>query len=50
MEADPSHPYLGCDKEGIWEAWFIVTDGLGGTAESNHLTWTVNFPRTHGIP
>jgi hypothetical protein len=43
-------PFLGCSKEGIWEAWFVVTDGLGGTATSNRLSWTVNFPRTHGIP
>ncbi len=50
-QGDPGYPaYLGCDKEGIWEAWFVVTDSLGGTDESNHLTWTVNFPRTHGIP
>jgi hypothetical protein len=48
--AEAGDTYLGCGKEGIWEAWFVVTDSLGGTAESNHLTWTVNFPRTHGIP
>jgi hypothetical protein len=48
--AEAGDTYLGCSKEGIWEAWFVVTDSLGGTAESNHLTWTVNFPRTHGIP
>jgi len=48
--AEAGDTYLGCSKEGIWEAWFVMTDSLGGTAESNHLTWTVNFPRTHGIP
>ncbi len=50
LEADPLHPYLGCDKEGIWEAWFVVTDRVGGTAESSHITWAVNFPHAHGIP
>jgi hypothetical protein len=48
--AEAGDTYLGCSKEGIWEAWFVVTDSLGGTATSNRLSWTVNFPRTHGIP
>jgi hypothetical protein len=41
---------FGCDQEGIWEAWFFITDRRGNTATSNRITWTVNFPRVHGIP
>ena len=50
LPAETGDQYLGCSVEGIWEAWFIVTDSLGGTDESNHITWAVNFPRAHGIP
>jgi hypothetical protein len=45
-----TYPYLGCDKEGLWESWFVVTDRVGGTATSYRISWAVNFPRAHGIP
>jgi hypothetical protein len=45
-----SNPYLGCSKEGVWDAWFEIEDALGGNATSNTISWTVNFPRVHGIP
>jgi hypothetical protein len=48
--ADAGVANFGCDQEGIWEAWFVVVDNLGGTATSNRITWTVNLPRVHGIP
>jgi hypothetical protein len=48
--ADTGVVNFGCDQEGIWEAWFVISDALGSTATSNRITWTVNFPRVHGIP
>ncbi|MBN1440549.1 MAG: hypothetical protein JW929_14170 [Anaerolineales bacterium] len=50
LAAETGDTYFGCGKEGIWEAWYEVTDALGGSAESNHVTWAVNFPRAHGVP
>jgi hypothetical protein len=48
--APMTRPYLGCDKTGMWEAWFIMYDGAGGSEISTTTYWTVNFPRVHGIP
>ncbi|MFN2299384.1 MAG: hypothetical protein ACK2UB_11080 [Anaerolineales bacterium] len=42
--------YFGADVEGVWEAWYIMTDSLGDTRESTHVYWAVNFPRAHGVP
>jgi hypothetical protein len=42
--------YFGTDVEGVWEAWYIMTDSLGDTRESTHVYWAVNFPRAHGVP
>jgi hypothetical protein len=48
--ADAGVVEFGCDQEGIWEAWFVVFDSLNASATSNRISWTVNFPRVHGIP
>jgi hypothetical protein len=49
--ADTPDIYLGCSEVGIWQAWFVVTDGGGSPpATSNRITWAVNFPTAHGIP
>jgi hypothetical protein len=42
--------YFGVDVEGVWEAWYIMTDSLGDTRSSTHVYWAVNFPRAHGVP
>jgi hypothetical protein len=42
--------YFGTDVEGVWEAWYIMTDSLGDTRQSTHVYWAVNFPRAHGVP
>jgi len=49
-DTDVAYDNFGCDEEGIWEAWFEVTDGSGNRATSTTITWAVNFPRVHGIP
>ncbi|MBN2084862.1 MAG: hypothetical protein JW748_06515 [Anaerolineales bacterium] len=50
IPSETGNDNFGCDKEGIWETWFVVTDSVGGTATSSITSWAVNFPRSHGIP
>jgi hypothetical protein len=43
--------YFGCDYEGIWLAWFLISDSAGHTnVKSASITWAVSFPRVHAIP
>jgi hypothetical protein len=45
------NPYFGCDYEGVWLAWFLISDSAGHTnVRSASITWAVSFPRVHAIP
>jgi hypothetical protein len=41
---------FGCDYQGIWQAYFEISDSGGHNATSTTITWAVSFPRVHAIP
>ena len=42
--------HFGCDYQGIWQAYFEISDSGGHNATSTTITWAVSFPRVHAIP
>jgi len=42
--------HFGCDYQGIWRAYFEISDSVGHNATSTTITWAVSFPRVHAIP
>jgi hypothetical protein len=42
--------HFGCDYQGIWQAYFEISDSGGHNATSTTTTWAVSFPRVHAIP
>jgi hypothetical protein len=43
-------PYFGCAYQGLWRAYFEITDSRGTNIQSTSITWAVSFPKVHAIP